>query len=89
MTKRDTRARTIVKTVSWQFIAYLITFCILVIYIEDVNKALTIGIIDHSICMTVHYFYERLWNRFSCCVIETAVLTTKKDKESELATSSP
>jgi uncharacterized membrane protein len=81
ITKRDTRTRTIVKIVAWQSIAILITFCILVIFIGDVNKALTIGLIDHSICMTVHYFYERIWNNFSCCMTETAVLEIEKEVE--------
>jgi uncharacterized membrane protein len=83
MTKRDTHTRTIIKIVSWQFIAYIITFCILVIYLQDVEKALTIGLIDHSICMTVHYFYERLWNRFSCFITETVVLEIEKEGETK------
>ena len=57
----ENKYRTITKIVCWQLIAICITISILIIAMGDVGKAFTYGIIDHSICIVFHYFYDRMW----------------------------
>ena len=57
----EKKYRTITKIVVWQLLAVCITITILIIAIGDVSKAFTYGIIDHSICLVCHYFYDRVW----------------------------
>lgn len=61
----DTNYRTIVKILLWQIIAIIITIVILMIVLNDLSQAILLGLIDHSICMFTHYFYERVWNNIS------------------------
>ena len=35
------------------------------IVLNDLSQAILLGLIDHSICMFTHYFYERVWNNIS------------------------
>ena len=62
--------RTTIKIIVWQCIALTITTIILQIAMGDITKAITFGLIDHSICMTIHYFYERFWQNINWGIIE-------------------
>jgi uncharacterized membrane protein len=61
----EKKYRTITKILVWQLIAVCITVTILIIAIGDINKALTYGVIDHSICLICHYFYDRMWGKLN------------------------
>lgn len=61
----EKKYRTITRLVIWQTIAICITTIILIIAINNLDKALTYGIIDHVICLVFHYFYDRLWLKIS------------------------
>lgn len=65
----DNKRRSIAKTLSWRFIACVITTG--VVYVTSYilareNKAefaATIGLLDTTIKLGVYYFHERAWNR--------------------------
>lgn len=61
--ENETQKRTIVKIVIWQTIAIIITICILIIFTNDITNSFIWGLTDHGICMTIHYFYDRGWNK--------------------------
>ena len=58
------KVNTLCKVIIWRILTLCITICILLIVMEDLEKAITTGLIDHSICLFCHYFYERLWVRW-------------------------
>ena len=59
----DSHVRTIMKTLSWRFIATLITFSIAWIATGKLTVALEIGIADTLIKLGAYYFHERTWIR--------------------------
>lgn len=59
--KKLSKCNTFYKVIIWRMITLCITISILLIVMDDVQKAITTGIIDHSICLVAHYFYERFW----------------------------
>jgi hypothetical protein len=66
----ETKHRTITKIILWQTIAIGITIAILQIVLENLTKAVTIGLIDHGTCLFIHYFYERGWSKIGWGIIE-------------------
>lgn len=61
----ESKKRTIVKIIIWQTIAISITICILIIFTNNVTNSFIWGLTDHSICMFIHYFYDRFWNKLN------------------------
>lgn len=59
----ESHVRTIMKTLSWRFIATLITFSIAWIATGRLTLALEIGIADTLIKLGAYYFHERVWIR--------------------------
>tara|TARA_B100000131_G_C17797796_1_gene484140 strand:+ start:311 stop:526 length:216 start_codon:yes stop_codon:yes gene_type:complete len=61
----ETNKRTTVKIIIWQCVALSVTIIILLIAMGDISKAITYGLIDHSICMTLHFFYDKIWQKIN------------------------
>ena len=59
----ESHVRTIMKTVSWRFIATLITFTVAWIVTGELTFAAEIGIADTLIKLGAYYFHERTWMR--------------------------
>jgi adenylylsulfate kinase len=59
----ETRIRSIVKALSWRFIATIVTFLVSWILIGSVEIAFKIGLLDTSIKFAAYYFHERAWIR--------------------------
>lgn len=59
----DSHVRTIMKALSWRFIASLITFFVAWIATGRLTVAVEIGIIDTLIKLGAYYFHERTWMR--------------------------
>jgi uncharacterized membrane protein len=57
----ESRFRTIIKALSWRFIATLITFTIAWIVTKELTFAAEIGIADSLIKLGAYYFHERAW----------------------------
>lgn len=58
----ETHTRSILKAVSWRFIATLITFFTAWLLTGTINVAMKIGLLDTVIKMGAYYMHERGWN---------------------------
>lgn len=72
----ENRSRTLTKIVLWQTIAIGITIAILQFVMNNLTKAITVGLIDHGACLFIHYFYERGWSKIKWGIVEE-----KEEKE--------
>ena len=57
----ESKRNTIIKIVIWQCIAICVTISILYIAIGNITNAFLWGLTDHSICLVLHYYYDRTW----------------------------
>jgi len=57
----ETRFRTVIKALSWRFIATLVTFTVAWIITKELKFAAEIGIADTVIKLGAYYFHERTW----------------------------
>jgi len=67
--------RSLIKAISWRFIATLTTFLLVFIFTGKINLAIEIGFLDFTIKLTVYYLHERFWNK-----INWQRQSSKKDK---------
>jgi uncharacterized membrane protein len=61
----ETHTRSILKAVSWRFIATVITFLTAWLLTGTVDVAMKIGLLDTTIKMGVYYIHERGWNNLN------------------------
>ncbi|MEM7393921.1 MAG: DUF2061 domain-containing protein [Verrucomicrobiota bacterium] len=59
----ESKIRTLLKTISWRFVATLITMTIVWIDTGSFGKGATIGLIDTFIKFFAYYFHERAWTK--------------------------
>lgn len=58
---RESRVRSILKTLSWRIIATTTTVTIAYFVFGDISNALKVGGIEFFAKMAIYYFHERLW----------------------------
>ncbi len=61
----ETHTRTIIKTVTWRFIAFSATVVAIYLYDKNIKAALTVGISVNLVKMFLYYLHERFWNNVS------------------------
>ena len=61
---QESKRNTLIKIIIWQCIAICVTISILYIVIGNITNAFLWGLTDHSICLILHYYYDRTWNKF-------------------------
>ena len=59
----ESHVRTITKTLSWRFIATLVTFSVAWFATGKLSLAAEIGIADTLVKLGAYYFHERAWIR--------------------------
>ena len=59
----ETHRRSLVKSLSWRFIATLITAGVAYAITGEVAFAVEIGLLDTSIKFFLYYLHERAWTR--------------------------
>lgn len=59
----ETKARSIIKTISWRFWATLTTVALVFIFIGETTVALSIGFFEVIIKMLIYFLHERTWNK--------------------------
>lgn len=57
------KSRSILKTVSWRFVATMTTVALVFLFIGKTEVALTIGIVEVILKMIFYFFHERLWHK--------------------------
>ncbi|GBD92307.1 putative bifunctional SAT/APS kinase [bacterium BMS3Abin04] len=60
---KETKTRSVVKSISWRILATLTTITLVYIFIGDVAIALSVGGIEVFLKMLVYFFHERAWNK--------------------------
>ncbi|MBD3179992.1 MAG: adenylyl-sulfate kinase [Candidatus Latescibacteria bacterium] len=60
---KETSVRSVMKTISWRFLATLTTFSLVWIFTGKIDTALTVGGLEVIIKMIIYFFHERGWNR--------------------------
>lgn len=60
---KETKARSIVKTISWRILATLTTITLVYIFIGDTTIAFTVGGIEVFLKMLVYFVHERVWDK--------------------------
>ena len=58
---RESRVRTLLKTLSWRIVATTTTIIIAYLVFGDVSSALAVGGIEFFAKMIIYYFHERAW----------------------------
>ena len=61
----ESHTRSIIKALSWRFIATVVTFLVAWFLTGTVNVALKIGFLDTSIKLAAYYLHERAWIQLS------------------------
>ncbi len=59
----ETKRRSIVKALSWRFLATLITTALVLALTGEGGFAATVGLADTSLKLLIYFGHERLWNR--------------------------
>jgi len=55
--------RSLLKSLTWRVIAFLVTTIVVYIYSRDIKESLVIGISANAIKILLYYVHERIWNR--------------------------
>ena len=59
----ETRKRSVVKALSWRFVATLITATVVFVMTGDFEIAAEIGLLDTTVKLGVFFLHERMWLR--------------------------
>ncbi len=60
---QGTKARSLIKTISWRIVASFTTMIIVYIFTGKVLVAATVGLVEVIVKMALYYFHERVWNQ--------------------------
>lgn len=61
--QKDSKARTIGKTVTWRITATITTMALVLIFTGDISMALEIGLLEWIAKMLFYYLHERGWDK--------------------------
>ena len=59
----ETKRRSLIKALSWRFIATFITMSIALMVTGEIRSALEIGLLDTTIKFAAYFYHERAWLR--------------------------
>ena len=60
---KESSIRSVVKALSWRFIATLTTAILVFVFTDQLDLAITIGIGDALVKMVLYFAHERVWNK--------------------------
>ena len=60
---KESKIRSIVKTISWRILATLTTVTLVYIFIGDTKIAFTVGGIEVFLKMLIYFIHERIWDK--------------------------
>ena len=58
---KETKARSVLKSVTWRICATLTTFTLVWIFTGKLDTAIMVGGLEAFIKMAIYFFHERLW----------------------------
>ncbi len=59
----ESRKRSLVKSISWRFIATAVTMLVSYIWLEDWTTSIFLAIMANGIKAVFYYAHERAWNK--------------------------
>ncbi len=65
----ETHTRSIVKGVTWRFVASVTTMIVVFVVTGDLSLVLSVGLVDISLKVLFYYLHERFWGRVHWGVI--------------------
>lgn len=71
---KDTKTRTILKTISWRLTATLTTMIIVYIFTGQIHTAVEVGLMEMVAKLLFYYFHERVWDKLKFGKIEVTPL---------------
>jgi len=60
---RETKGRSLLKTISWRFWATLTTIALVLLFVGKTEIALSIGGLEVVLKMIIYFFHERAWDK--------------------------
>lgn len=63
MIAKEKKRRSVIKALTWRFLATMTTMSLVYIFTGNAEMSLTVGVFDVIIKLVVYYFHERAWNR--------------------------
>lgn len=60
---KESKSRSIVKTISWRILATITTFILVYIFTGNFNIAFTVGFLEVFLKMLIYFFHERAWDK--------------------------
>lgn len=76
---KESRLRSVLKTISWRIIATTTTVTIAYFIFGDISNALKVGGIEFFAKMFIYYFHERIWQGLPLGTVRK--LANRKDVE--------
>jgi uncharacterized membrane protein len=61
----ETKRRSLAKSLSWRFLAGVITTLVVLSITGQLQFAAEVGLIDTLVKLLVYFFHERAWNRIN------------------------
>jgi uncharacterized membrane protein len=60
---KDDPQRSIIKSISWRFLASSTTIIVALIFTKEIVLSLKIGAVEAFLKIVIYYAHERLWNK--------------------------
>jgi uncharacterized membrane protein len=70
--QRESKARSVLKSVSWRIVATLTTMLIVYLVTGSVEGALTVGGVEVIVKIIVYFFHERAWGSIRFGILDQA-----------------
>ncbi len=61
----ETRRRSVLKSLSWRFLAALITSGVVYVLTGKGDFAAKVGLVDTAVKLVIYFMHERAWDRIS------------------------
>ena len=58
----DSPKRSIIKTITWRFIAFFITMAAVYCYNSNIKESFLVSLVANAVKMILYYMHERVWN---------------------------
>ena len=71
------------KIIIWRISVVVISFFILYLFTGELLKSTIISIVDHTVCMIYHYFFEKYWDKLCTSSQNNEVLDVPQSLEIE------
>lgn len=66
---REKPIRSIVKGITWRFLASLITIMASLFVTGEIGHALSIGGVDFLVKLVIYFIHERIWNKLKFGIV--------------------